>query len=128
MLSFTNNQWTEVGRLAFARRMIDIIRNRYAAQSSDLTDEALGSAITAQEKLAVKYGLLDEQAAATFVLTAWWLGEGFDERIPVLSQVLRSPELTVNQKVQAMTDFTLATFEALSVDRDKLDRAAGRSS
>ena len=55
----------------------------------------------------------DERSAATFVNTAWLLGEGFDERVPSLAQVLRAPELTASIKAKALDDFQRVVFHKL---------------
>lgn len=125
MFQFTKNQWSELGRLTFERRVIDIIRLRYPVQSHDLTDEVLGAVITVQAKRAVEYGLVDEQSATAYVLTAWLLGEDFDTRIPILQQVLLAHDLTAAEKSKALTDFTLAAFDALSPESRKADALTG---
>lgn len=125
MFKLTKNQWSELGRLTFERRMIDIIRHRYPVESRDLNDEVLGAAITVQAKQAKKYRLFDEQQGATYVLTAWILGEDFDTRIPILQQVLSAHDLTASEKSKALTDFTLAAFNALSPESRSADAVTG---
>ena len=67
--------------------------------------------------MALAHGLADEQSAATFVLTAWLFGEGFDERIPALAQVLAAPELSAADKARALQDFGTASFCTLAAAR-----------
>ena len=112
-LTFSAAQFEAIGRASYLQRMLDLIRGQYANQAEGLGDTSLREAIWEQTQLAGRYGLDDEQSAATFVLTAWLLGKGFDRRIPALAQILDSDQLCAADKAQALHDFTLVLFSTL---------------
>ncbi len=117
-LTFSAAQFEAIGRASYLRRMLDLIRGQYTNQAEGLGDTALREAIWEQTQLAGQYGLDDEQSAATFVLTAWLLGKGFDRRIPALAQILDSDQLCATDKAQALRDFALALFSILGRPAD----------
>jgi hypothetical protein len=94
--------------------MIGLIREDYPNQAASMTDDALGEEIWRQVERAARYKLGDEQSVAVFVITAWLLGPGFDERIPAMKQVVDSPELSSAGKAKALSDFTELVFGELA--------------
>jgi len=113
MFTFTAAQLAGLGRSSLTRRLGELIRTHYPTHSSDVSPAEMDAVIGRQLGLAQRYGLDDERSASVFVLTAFLLGEGFDERVPALAQVLASDELTASAKAQAMEDFSRAVFGAL---------------
>ncbi|MBC7664254.1 MAG: hypothetical protein H7276_10745 [Caulobacter sp.] len=113
-MQISSEQWSQMGRDSFVRRMLVIIRRHHPEKSASLTDEALSAAIQRQFERALGYGLADEQAAATYIHSAWLLGQEFDERIPGIHQVLVDPALPAARKAAALDDFTRTVFTILS--------------
>lgn len=113
MIQITPGQMALLGRAAFQTRLVGLIRECYPQQCVTLTDDQLRAAIAPQISRAKGYGLTDERSAATFVNTAWLLGDGFDQRIPALAQVLNAPELTAKTKAKALDDFQRVVFHKL---------------
>ncbi len=113
MLKFNAEQFLPLGRDCYLRRLIALIRESFPRQADGFDDETLGQGLWEQTLLARRYGLDDERSAATFALTAWLLGKGFDRNIPALAQVLGSDELSPSRKAQALLDFTRLLFHIL---------------
>ncbi|MDD2728816.1 hypothetical protein [Malikia sp.] len=113
VLGFSPVQYEALGRSSYLDRLVALIRSRFPRPAEAMDDEALAQALWEETELARSYGLEDEQSAATFALTAWLLGRGFDHRIPALAQILNSDELSPGRKAQALRDFTLLLFSTL---------------
>lgn len=113
VLRFSPSQYEALGRSSYLDRLFELIRSHFPRQAGSMEDEALAQALWEETELARSYGLEDEQSAATFALTAWLLGRGFDHRIPALAQILNSDELSPSRKAQALRDFTLILFSIL---------------
>ncbi len=117
VLGFSPAQYEAIGRSSYLDRLVALIRGNFPRPAEAMDDEALAQALWEETELARSYGLEDEQSAATFALTAWLLGRGFDHRIPALAQILNSNELSPGQKAQAMRDFNLLLFSTLEGQR-----------
>lgn len=113
MLKFSPDQYWPLGRASYLQRLIALIREHFPRQAAEFDDETLSEGLWEQTLLARRYGLEDERSAATFALTAWLLGKGFDRNIPALAQILDSDELSPTRKAQALSDFTLLLFQIL---------------
>lgn len=113
VLGFSPDQYEALGRSSYLDRLVALIRGRFPRPAEAMDDEALAQALWEETELAHRYGLEDEQSAATFALTAWLLGRGFDHRIPALAQILNSDQLSPTRKAQALRDFTLLLFSTL---------------
>lgn len=114
MMAISREQMTQMGQLALEDRLVQLLRECYAAQCAGLDNDQLRRAIRAQATRARQHGLTDERSVALFVNAAWLLGENFDERIPALAQVLAAPELSAAAKARAVDDFQRSVFDALA--------------
>lgn len=124
MLKFSTEQFLPLGRDSYLRRLIALIRESFPRQADGFDDETLGQGLWEQTLLARRYGLDDERSAATFALTAWLLGKGFDRNIPALAQILDSDELSPSRKAQALLDFTRLLFHILEGGRTAIGQEA----
>lgn len=113
MLKFDADQYVSLGRESYLRRLIALIHEHFPRLAAEFDQEALADGLWEQTLLAQRYGLDDERSAATFALTAWMLGKGFDRNIPALRQILESDQLSPTRKGQALLDFTLLLFHRL---------------
>lgn len=113
VLRFSPAQYELLGRSSYLDRLVELIRSHFPRQAGSMDDEALALALWEETELARSYGLEDEHSAATFALTAWLLGRGFDHRIPALAQILNSDELSPGRKARALEDFTRLLFSIL---------------
>jgi hypothetical protein len=113
MLKFSADQFDALGRESYLQRLIDLIHDHFPQLAAEFDQEALAEGLWEQTLLARRYGLDDERSAATFALTAWLLGKGFDRNIPALRQILESDQLSPTRKAQALEDFTLLLFHQL---------------
>jgi hypothetical protein len=106
-------QFDQLGRRGFEQRLMKLIRDAYPAESAAVSDSDLARQIWTQVVRARRYGLTDDQSAATFVMTAWLMGIDFDLRVPAITQILNAPELSARSKSQALADFTQVLFARL---------------
>jgi hypothetical protein len=113
MISISRSQWDQLGKTDFESRMVGILREQFPDQTAGFSREQLAAPIPAFVERAAGYGLVDEQAAALFVLNTWLLGPDSDERIPGLRQILSSKQLSPGTKANALTNFSVTVFHEL---------------
>jgi hypothetical protein len=123
VFTISNEQMSKLGQALFEERMVRLIREDYPEHAAAFTDQALTAEIWRQAGRAQGYGLEDEQAVATYVMTAWLLGPEFD-LVPAMVQVLNAPELSAASKAKALRDFTLSVFAALDARSPRGFKAA----
>ena len=114
MLKFNPDQYAQLGRASYLRRLIALIREHFPGHADGIDDEMLEQGLWEQTLLARRHGLEDERSAATFALTAWLLGKDFDRSMAALTRILESDLLSPTAKAQALEDFTLLLFHTLA--------------
>ena len=114
MHQISSEQWTQMGRDSFDARLIAIIRRHHPEQASKMDFASVVGAFHRQAAKAQAHGLTDEQSAATYVYTAWLLGEEFDTRIPAIAQILGDPHMKAIDKARALANFSRLVFRTLS--------------
>lgn len=114
MQQISSEQWKQLGRDSFDARLIAIIRRHHPEQAARMDFAAVVGAFHRQAAKAQAYGLTDEHSAATYVYTAWLMGEEFDTRIPALAQILNDRRLPAMDKAKALGDFARLVFRTLS--------------
>jgi hypothetical protein len=114
MITISREQWDRMGQDSFDARLIAIIRRNHPEQAGRTDFADLTSAIRRQTAKARCYGLNDERSAATYVYTAWLLGEEFDSRIPAIAQILGERKTTAADKAAALGNFSKVVFHTLS--------------
>ncbi len=113
MNKISSDQWKQLGSDSFDARLIAIIRRNHPDQAAKMDFPALVGAIHRQAAKASKYGLTDEHSAATFVYTAWLMGEEFDTRIPAVAQILADRRMKAAEKAKALSNFSRLVFRTL---------------
>lgn len=113
MNQISSDQWKQMGRDSFDARLIAIIRRNHPDQAATMDFPALVGAIHRQAVKAQKYGLTDEHSTATFVYTAWLMGEEFDTRIPAVAQILADRRMKAAEKAKALSNFSRLVFRTL---------------
>ena len=114
MNQISSEQWTQLGRDSFDARLIAIIRRNHPEQAAKMDFAALVGAFHRQAAKAQHYGLTDEFSAATYVYTAWLMGEEFDTRIPAVAQILGDKKMLAPDKARALGNFSKLVFRTLS--------------
>jgi hypothetical protein len=114
MTQISREQWNRMGRESFDARLIAIIRRNHPEQAAKTDFPALVGALRRQQTKASHYGLTDEFSAATYVYTAWLMGEEFDTRIPAIAQILNDRRLRAVEKAKALGNFSRLVFRTLS--------------
>ncbi len=113
MVTISQAQWDKLGQDSFDARLIAILRENHPEQVARMPFAELVAAIHRQTAQAARYGLHDEQSVATYVYTAFLMGEEFDRRIPAISQILRERRMPSPTKAQALKDFSQLVFHTL---------------
>ena len=124
MNQISSEQWQQLGRDSFDARLIAIIRRNHPEQAAQMDFAAVVGAFHRQTAKALRYGLTDEHAAATFVYTAWLLGEEFDSRIPAIAQILNDKRMKAIEKAKALSNFSRLVFRTLSGAANEAPRSA----
>jgi hypothetical protein len=114
MNQISSEQWARMGRDSFDARLIAIIRRNHPDQAATMDFTTLVDAFHRQAAKASHYGLTDEHSAATYVYTAWLMGEEFDTRIPAVAQILADRRMKAAEKAQALGNFSRLVFRTLS--------------
>ena len=65
------------------------------------------------------YGLISELDVAKYVVSAWLLGQDFDERFPAIQEFLRTDRLEPSQKAEAIERITMSVLVELDEGRTK---------
>jgi uncharacterized protein (DUF2342 family) len=110
-----------MGRDSFDARLIAVIRRNHPEQAAKMDLAQLVGAFRRQATKAQHYGLTDEHSAATYVYTAWLMGEEFDTRIPAVAQILADRRMKAAEKAQALSNFSRLVFRTLSGDSAPAD-------
>jgi predicted MarR family transcription regulator len=113
-----------MGRDSFDARLIAIIRRNHPDQAARMDFPTLVGAFRRQAAKASHYGLTDEHSAATYVYTAWLMGEEFDTRIPAVAQILADRRMKAAEKAQALGNFARLVFRTLSGGANDASRSA----
>ena len=114
MNQISSEQWARMGRDSFDARLIAIIRRNHPEQAAKMDFAALVGAFRRQATKAQHHGLTDEHSAATYVYTAWLMGEEFDTRIPAVAQILADRRMKALEKAKALSNFSRLVFRTLS--------------
>jgi len=114
MNQISSEQWSQMGRDSFDARLIAIIRRNHPDQAAKMDFASLVHAFHRQAAKAQRYGLTDEHSAATYVYTAWLMGEEFDTRIPAVAQILADRRMRAADKAKALGNFSKLVFRTLS--------------
>ena len=114
MNQISSEQWNQMGRDSFDARLIAIIRRNHPDQAQKMDFAATVGAFHRQAAKAQRYGLTDEHSAATYVYTAWLMGEEFDTRIPAVAQILNDKRMKAAEKARALGNFSRLVFRTLA--------------
>ncbi|MBW8760555.1 MAG: hypothetical protein JF586_23470 [Burkholderiales bacterium] len=114
MNQISSDQWKQMGQDSFDARLIAIIRRNHPEQAQKMDFAAVVGAFHRQVAKAQRYGLTDEHSAATYVYTAWLMGEEFDTRIPAVAQILNDKRMKAAEKARALGNFARLVFRTLA--------------
>lgn len=121
-MQITSTQWRNLWEDSIETRLVALLREHHP-EAAERDPAELRAGVRAQLDRAAEHGLVGERGVASFVYAAWLLGPGFDERIPVLAQILRDPALPPLRKADALLDFCRCVFHALAAARQSLKGA-----
>jgi len=96
----------------FLDRLVDFLQSEYD-EAKKVSPDDLRPIVEQQIKNAQKYGLVTEQQAAIYVITAWLMGEKFDVEFDAPREVLPSHLYTPDDKAEWLSQWTEAVFLAL---------------
>ena len=124
MNQISSEQWKQMGRDSFDARLIAIIRRNHPDQAEKMDFAATVGAFHRQAVKAQRYGLTDEHSTATYVYTAWLMGEEFDTRIPAVAQILNDKRMKAAEKARALGNFSRLVFRTLAGGAPEAARSA----
>ena len=85
--------------------------------AQDLPRDELIRSVRAQMRRAMGYGFIAEQDVASYVVTAWLLGESFDTEFPAAGQILNAPD-PPEVRTARLEEWTKVLFAALEEEGD----------
>lgn len=97
----------------FIQRAITFLYENFPESLDEDTDELTEIVGVLIEK-AETYGLVTEQQAMNYIVTAWLLGVDFDKEFPAAEETLNSKDFTPDEKSEWLAKWTeeiFATFE-----------------
>jgi hypothetical protein len=97
----------------FEDRVVDFISEHYD-EATELDRAEFRAVVQEQVHKAQRYGLETEEQIATYVHSAWLLGQDFDTRFPAASEQLSSPVFTPQEKSDWLAAWTKMLFETLT--------------
>ena len=97
----------------FETRLMIFLRERFD-DATEMPDAELSRGIHEQVERAETYGLLSEKQVASYVTTAWLLGQDFDQKFPKINAVLRSPMYEPDEKADFVLEHAAQLFDALA--------------
>jgi len=92
-------------------RLTRFLRMQFADAAAEPV-EKLRPEVAGQIAKARRYGLLTEQEVASYVISAWLLGQDFDKEFPAAQEVLTAP-VSGNVKACFLEQWTQELFEKL---------------
>jgi len=119
MLRFNSSQFSilevQIGNAFISkvcRFILDTFKDASALPRNEL-DQALGI----QVQRARRYGLQTERQIIAYVITAWLLGEMFDEELPAARLALSAPDFSAEDKRIWLEEWTVKLLSTLSPER-----------
>ena len=95
----------------FIERAIAFLYDKFPESLEEDTDELTEIVGVLIEK-AETYGLVTEQHAMNYIVTAWLLGIDFDTEFPAAQETLSSNEFTPDEKSDWLAEWTEKIFAA----------------
>ena len=111
MIRIRLEQFRLMGERDFAIRMSELLAEEFA-DAAELPAADLLAGVRGQIIRAQRHGFFAEQDVAVYVLTAWLLGEAFDDEFPAARQILDSGEAP-EVRATRLEEWTQILFTAL---------------
>lgn len=90
-----------------------LLHEQFPEDLPDPGDTALQAFVKSQTEAAYAHGFAKEREVATYVLTAWMLGENFDTAIPSVAECLADATMTAGEKADWLECYTVTLFDVL---------------
>lgn len=113
MIRLSQTQLDALARNNFSERMALLLHEQFPEDLPDPGDPALQAFVQNQTEAAYRHGFAKEREVATYVLTAWMLGEAFDRAMPAVAECLADPTMTAGDKADWLEAYTVTLFEVL---------------
>ena len=98
---------------AYARRVCAFLRDNFS-DAAEVPALELEAQVMEQLTRANRYGLCNEDQILIYVVTAWLLGDRFDEQLPAARLVLNDTDYSPEEKSEWLEDWTVMIFHRLS--------------
>ncbi|MGA2137149.1 MAG: hypothetical protein ABSH50_33075 [Bryobacteraceae bacterium] len=113
MFVITKRQFAALGEQSFTDRIRGTLTELFPEQTRQIPPASLDAQILKEVRNAAGYGLVSEQAAATFVMTAWLLGPGFDKKFPAVQEYLTNRRRSESEKAKWLEAFSVCLLQTL---------------
>jgi hypothetical protein len=102
---------------AYQEKLIQLLHESFP-ESKDVPSDEMNRVLHRVLQKGVGYGLDNQADLASYVITAYVLGENFDEEVPEAAQVLRNRGYNSHQKAAILENFVQQTLQALEQDEE----------
>jgi hypothetical protein len=97
-LKISKRQMEHLANDSLTRRIIATLRDKFPTEIDAEDPQQLSETVRDQIGLARQRGFVSEYGVATFVVTAWILGLGFDTRMPAVAECLAREDMPEEEK------------------------------
>lgn len=111
MLTIRKDQMDALAREGFVMRLRGFLNEAFP-QSREVPVEEMKAALRRQLQQCSRYGLVTERQASIYTISAWLLGERFDEEHRAAAEILTSDD-DPDLKMQRLEDWTLILLRTL---------------
>ena len=113
-LKISKHQMEFLSEDALTRRIIATLREKFPTDIDAEDPQRLSETVRGQIGLARGYGFASEYGVATFVATAWVLGQGFDTRVPAVAECLAREDMCEEEKALWFEQYSTLLFTQLA--------------
>lgn len=110
---FSDKQIQKIKLRSFVERIGRVVLQLKMAEPKEVNSAEFARIVGTQVVLAKSYGLRSERDVATFVLSAYILGLGFDENFPDVNAALKDDNFSSEQKAIFLQVFTQELIKGL---------------
>jgi hypothetical protein len=110
---------------SFKSRLVDFLHESFPESKEAPVAEMKKTIHTVLQK-AIGYGLDNEADLAIYVITAYILGENFDEEVPEARQLLQDTRYSSNQKATQLETWTRQVMQTLEEDHELAEQVGAK--
>ena len=116
-ITFSQSQVWQLADQHFERRLAGVLANTDPQAAEAFATPDGMNELRLQCSQARTYGLESELDIAKYVISAWLLGQDFDERFQAIQECLSTDRLLPSQKAEAIERITMSVLAELTEGR-----------